>query len=437
MTETSSAKEQAIAEIVRIVRANDLDAADLRRVLDIVRPADAAVVAGPRAALGRLVLRVFYYLGGTLVFAGLGIYIQTVWQDLTSLERVLITLGPGVVAYLLGTIFARNPDLEKAATPAHIIGFLMQPAGAFVLLDEFFGGDDTALGAMVVFGPLAVQQLFTFLALRRASLLLFTVLFSCGFAAAATAYFDLDFGISALACGLLLFLVSVDLQRKRTYGELTPLFSVMGSGLILAGLSYHVGGTIYEPVLLASSLGFLMYAVSSGSRTLYVFSVVYVAGYFLDGLGGSFGGWSGHLRHHHQWTAMFTGTSLALAGHWLSRSPLISASPLWMFVGTVFALGGAYGLSYDLSVSPVFAALATLVIYAALALRSRAMLAAGILGLLAFLVDFAQRHFADSVSWPLLLIAFGLILSAAGFVFARLSGRIRDSTERAPESGVP
>ena len=93
-------------------------------------------------------LRVFYYLGGTLVFAGLGIYIQTVWQDLTSLQRVLITLGPGFVAYLLGIVFARHPDLEKAATPAHLVAFVMQPTGLFVLLDEFFEGDDAALGAM-------------------------------------------------------------------------------------------------------------------------------------------------------------------------------------------------------------------------------------------------------------------------------------------------
>src|SRR5690606_22014526 len=100
------------------------------------------------ASLGPAVLRVFYYLGGTLVFAGLGIYIQTAWQELTSLQRVLVTLGPGLVAYVLGVLFARHPDLEHAATPAHLVAFVMQPTGLFVLLGEYFEGDDTALGAM-------------------------------------------------------------------------------------------------------------------------------------------------------------------------------------------------------------------------------------------------------------------------------------------------
>src|SRR6187549_2094572 len=177
-------KEQALAEIRRIVQANGLDAGDLHALADAIQtPASAAAspaVGSPavmsaidrfrHAGVGSIVLRVFYYLGGTLVFAGLGIYIQTVWHDLTSLQRVLITLGPGFVAYLLGILFARSPDLEKAATPAHLVAFVMQPTGLFVLLDEYFKGDDAALGAMAVFGPLALQQFLTFLNLRRPSL---------------------------------------------------------------------------------------------------------------------------------------------------------------------------------------------------------------------------------------------------------------------------
>jgi hypothetical protein len=252
-------------------------------------------------------------------------------------------------------------------------------------------------------------------------------LFTYGFAGAATAYFDLDFGISALACGLFLYFLSVDMHRKHAYRELTPLFFTLGSGLMLAGLSYHVGGTIYEPLALALCFGFLMHAVLSESRTLYVMSLLYVASYFFDGLGGSWRGWGTYQRHHYELTSMFSGASLALAGHWLSLSSYISASPVWLFVGTAFALGGAYSMLYDTAVAPLFAGGATLAIYAALTLRSRAMLAAAILGLLGFIGDYAQRHFAKSISWPLLLIVFGFVILIAGFVFARLAGRIKES----------
>jgi hypothetical protein len=107
---------------------------------------------------------------------------------------------------------------------------------------------------------------------------------------------------------------------------------------------------------------------------------------------------------------------------------------VWLFAGTAFALGGAYHLLYDTAAAPVFAGIATLAIYAALALRSRAMLAAGILGLLGFMVDYTERNFADSVSWPLLLIVFGFVVLLSGVAFARLSGRIKDATASLPPS---
>ena len=223
-------------------------------------------------------------------------------------------------------------------------------------------------------------------------------------------YFDLDFGVSAFACGWFLYVLSADLHRKEAYRELTPLFFTLGSGLMLAGVSYHVGGTIYEPLALSLGFGFLMHAVLTGSRTLYVVSLLYVAGYFLDGFGGRWWGWAPYQRHHYEVTAMVTGASLVLAGHWLGQAAFISASPVWLFSGTAFALGGAYHLLYDTAAAPIFAGIATLAIYAALALRSRAMLAAAILGLLGFMVDYSQRHFARNLSWPLLLILFGFVV---------------------------
>jgi hypothetical protein len=374
-----------------------------------------------------MVLRVFYYLGGTLVFSGLGIYISTVWHDLQSFSRVLVTLGAGFVAYLLGILFARDKHLEKAATPAHILAFLLQPVGISVLLKEYFNGDDTALGAMIIFGPLAVQQLLTFLSLKRPSLLLFSLLYIYGFLGAATIHYSFDRGIAALACGLFLFFMSVDMHRKQAYRDLTPLFFMLGSSLILAGLYYHVGRTLYDPLVLAVSLGFLLHAVLSESRTLYVLSFLYIAAYFCGGLGGWFGG-NAYRRHYDELTALFTGTSLLLAGHWLNQSRFISASPIWFFVGASFALGGVYSMVHDTPGEPLFAGAATLAIYAALALRSRAMLAASIISLITFITYYFKRHFSESVGWPLLLILFGFIILLAGFVFARLSARIREQS---------
>ena len=424
-----AAQQAALAQILQIMAANGLSADDIRQAM---APRDsettaASLAAGKRGSLGQLILRVFYYLGGTLVFAGLGIYTNTVWHDLQSFSRVLITLGAGFVAFLLGMVFARDEHLEQASTPAHILAFLLQPVGIAVLLREYFHGSDTALGAMIVFGPLAVQQFLAFLALKRPSLLLFSLLYFYGFLGAATVHFSFDRGIASLACGLFLFFIAVDLERRPAYRDLAPLFFLLGPSLILAGLYYHVGRTIFDPVMLAVTLGFLAHAVLSSSRSLYAVAVFYLVLYFSGGPGGGWFGWPVHHRFFLELTAVFTGTSLVLAGHWITRSPFISAAPLWLFTGGCYALGGVYSMLSSTPGEPLFAGAATLAMYAALLLRSRALLAASILGLLSFITYYANKHFAGSLGWPLLLVLLGFVLLLGGFVFARLSARMREA----------
>jgi hypothetical protein len=420
-------RARAIAAIQRLMEEHGIDPSELRR--DAVAPAhvEPAPASSRRRALGPIVLRVFYYLGGTLVFTGLGIYIETVWHELTSFQRVLITFGPGFIAFVLGILFARNPDLEKAATPAHLVAFVMQPVGVGVFLNEYFEGDNPALGAMVIFGPLALQQLLAFLALKRQSLLLFALLFAYAFLGAATIHYDFDRGVAALASGMFLYFIGVDVQARKAYRDISPVCFVLGAGLMMAGLYYHAGRTIYDPLILALSLAFLMHAVIIETRTLFVLAVLYVIAYTWGGINESF---SMLLRrHYHEATAVVAGTSLVLTGQWLTRSKFTSASPIWFFAGTSFALGGVYSALHNTIVEPLFAGIATLAIYAALAVRSRAMLASAILALIIYIIAYAQRHFADSVSWPLLVILFGFMVLAAGWVFARLSVRMRLNTE--------
>jgi hypothetical protein len=426
----TSAKEQAVAQVLQIMAAHGLILDDIRAALKREkRTAHDGAETGKRGTLGQMMMKVFFYLGGTLVFAGLGIYTETVWFQLGGFQRVLITLGTGFTAYLMGVIFARSPQLEKAATPCHILAFIMQPVGIGVLLKEYGHGGSEAVGAMITFGPLALQQALTFAVTKRPSLLLFSLLYFYGFVGAATVHYDFDRGIAALACGMFLFFVTVDMQRRQAYRDLTPLFFVLGSGLMLAGLYYHIGRTMYDPLALSLCMAFLMHAVRTESKMLFFMSLLYIAMYFCGGPGGGWGSWSwtnSTWRFNHELAAIFCGTSLVLAGHWLNRSPFISAPPVWLFVGTSFALAGVYGIFYDTAGEPLFAAAATLAIYAALMMRSRAMLAASILSLISFIVSYAQRHFAHNVGWPLLLILFGVLLLLSGFVFARLSARIRE-----------
>ncbi len=70
---------------------------------------------------------------------------------------------------------------------------------------------------------------------------------------------------------------------------------------------------------------------------------------------------------------------------------------------------------------------AGIAIYAALLLKSRAVLAAAVLSMISFIVAYSAEHFANTIGWPIMLMTLGIIILGAGFMFARLSGRIKAS----------
>jgi hypothetical protein len=273
-----------------------------------------------------MIMRLFAYMGGALIFAGLSVFIETIWEDIGSLSRVIITLGTGFVAYICGIVFALDKRFEKAATPAFILAFIMQPMGLFVLLDEYFPGDNPALGGMVVFAPLAIQQLLTFMRFRFSSLLLYSLLYILGFAFSFVEYFDIDRGFASLALGTFLLLTTINMQIKDKFKDLTPLFFVIATILFFAGVYYYVGRTTFDPLALSLIFALLGFAVIKETKTLYVMCMLYMSAYFIGGPGG--GGYNLDWHVYNQLTAIFTGTSLVLAGQWLrERTNYISLFP--------------------------------------------------------------------------------------------------------------
>jgi hypothetical protein len=277
---------------------------------------------------------------------------------------------------------------------------------------------------MFVFGPLMLQQALTFVKFRAPSQLLFALLDLIGFSGAVVEYLDIDRGFASLAFGSFLLLITIDMQLKSKFKDLTPFFFVISTLLFFSGVYYYIGRTVYDPLALSLILSLLAFAVIRESKTLYVLSILYMGGYYC-GLPG--GGWQYDFGYTNQLAAIFTGLSLVFTGHWLSRSNYISLYPFWMFLGTCFSLGGFFALVHQTPIEPLSIALSAGAIYGALRLRSRAVLAAAVLSTISFIISYTAEHFADTVGWPILLIIIGLAVLACGFLFARLAGRIKNA----------
>jgi hypothetical protein len=73
-------------------------------------------------------------------------------------------------------------------------------------------------------------------------------------------------------------------------------------------------------------------------------------------------------------------------------------------------LYGFFDAVEDSPIEVLFLAVASGVVYVSVLLHSRTLLTVATLAILAYTGYFTSEHFADSIGWPISLVAFGLFM---------------------------
>jgi uncharacterized membrane protein len=278
---TASSRDHALAQITSFVREYNLTAHDLLSCLQNAGAATASDEGAPSSLLQKVML----YIGGTFVFVGIAVYVGMIWDDIGSLPRVIITLGTGFVAYVLGLVAMDDKKYDRAATPLFLIGAALQPAGLFVLLDEYFPSThDVAKAAMLVFGTASLQHAATFLARPRTSLAFFALTFFYVFLSALMGKLEIegrDVGLAISTSGLL---ISYGLI-KTPHAGISP-FGFFCSSIIFAATMFdYLHETAFDVLLIAVVAAMMWLSVKAKSRTLLTIGVLTLLaylGYFTD-----------------------------------------------------------------------------------------------------------------------------------------------------------
>ena len=127
-------------------------------------------------------------------------------------------------------------------------------------------------------------------------------------------------------------------------------------------------------------------------------------------------------------TALALGAGGLLAAAGADRAGYRDMTPVWYFLGAVGFLSGLFDLVKGTPFEASFVAAAAALISLSVAQHSRTLLVVATLGLLAYTAWFTAEHFADSIGWPLALVAFGLFMigmSAAALRIDRTYMRTR------------
>ncbi len=115
---------------------------------------------------------------------------------------------------------------------------------------------------------------------------------------------------------------------------------------------------------------------------------------------------------------LVVGGSVLLAAIGIDRTAHRAIVPAWYLIGEAVFLYGLFDAVQSTPLELLFLLAAAGFVYASAVLHSRALLFVATAAILAYTGWFTSEHFADSVGWPLALIAFGLFmigLSALAF----------------------
>ena len=278
-----SDKSSALQQISTLAQQSELTAKEIYDYLTHETPQERE----------SLVTRVLAYLGAVFLLGGISAYAAMFWPEMSSIVRVVITLGLGFILYVTAVISDVTKHLPKLTTPLHIIAFLLQITGLFVFLAEYFESTNRwQEPVLFVFGTLAIQQYLTFLALKRTTLLFHTLfcLSLCLLAILDIVY--LDISLSFTVVGTLLIVASYYLD-KTDYYAITPFWYFVGSLTALTALFDFLLDNKLDIIFLLPSCFLVYLSTVVYSRTLLFVSVLsifcflaYFTGtYFSDSIG--------------------------------------------------------------------------------------------------------------------------------------------------------
>lgn len=267
-------RQETLAKITELMEQHNLTLKDIATALKVTHTSSLEGSAS-------VMTSVFNYIGCTLFFAGLYVYLYMHWLEIGSAERIMLTLGTGFCFFLLGTAFFRIEKLERMATPLFIASALLQPWGIIVTLKEYADGGDFAYGLLFMSLVMFLQQGLVFYALRSTFLAFTSIIFGTAFFAIAFDLMGMNLHIEGILLSLSLISIGwiLDNSRHKAIAGIPYLFG----GLALLFTTWDwIHDKPYEIVFLGVSCSIIPFSVIARSRTLLILGIFTTMSYIVS-----------------------------------------------------------------------------------------------------------------------------------------------------------
>ena len=272
---STSQKEEALQDIVSLAKHHSISLDDISNAL-----ANANTPANKPDS--SILTKLFGYIGGIFLFAGIGVFISMYWDDFGSAARVIVTLGTGLAAFIMALACLSDKRYERAATPLFLIAALLQSMGILVMLNEYSSGGDARHGLLFMAIYMLIQQGAAFWAKQRTVLAFSAILFGCIFFANLFDIWDMNEKLIGIVMGISITCVTYALNQSR-HMAIAPFWYFVGAVIFMWSLFETVEKTPFEIVYLGFAAALIFLSTLVRSRALLAvgtLSMLAYIGYF-------------------------------------------------------------------------------------------------------------------------------------------------------------
>jgi hypothetical protein len=284
--ENNEITKQAIMQIQQWLRNGVVTPEDL----NMLKSQDNNQVLTRRLHLSEI----FYYLGALIIFLGISVLVGQNWEALNSITRVLLTLGAGVVFYVVGVALVNNKISDKISVPFFLLSGFLIPSGLYILFDSVKVNSFSVWLHTFIWG---ISFLFFWLSevyFRKIILTLFTCIFGLFFFFALTdwvlgaAELKLEYNYFAyrvLTAGFVYLILGYIYQENNFRSVLVWFLNLAGLGMFL-GASMYVGGfkpeqnIFWELLFPFLAFGAIYLSTIIKSRAYLIIGTLFLMGYF-------------------------------------------------------------------------------------------------------------------------------------------------------------
>ncbi|HZV61735.1 MAG TPA: DUF2157 domain-containing protein [Methylophilaceae bacterium] len=264
-----SDRDEALHEIARLAKHYHLTLEDIRRAM-----------AGPdmQKQSSGIIARLFSYIGGIFIFAGVGVFISMYWREFNSEARVIVTLGIGFAAYLLALACLNDKNYQRAATPLFLISAVLQPMGILVLLNEYSIGGDRRYGLLFMTAYMLLQHSLTFWAKQRTLLAFGTIFFGAMFFVTLFDIWGFRPNLTGAVMGISLLCLAYSLNQSR-HSAISGFWYLVGSVMFLWALFDLLEDSVLEILYLGLAAFMIFLSTYVRSRAMLFVSTLAMLGY--------------------------------------------------------------------------------------------------------------------------------------------------------------